>query len=851
MVPRRLGLVLAALGIIIAGCSAPTGRSGPRPEEGALGGLGLSDLPLSFIENRGQADPRVSYYLHGSNASVYFTPQGLTFSLGGERERWTARLDFVGARTVEPSGADPMPGIVSYFRGDPEEWRTGIPTYSRVLYRDLWPGIDLEYAGGARRLKYSFRLEPGADPADIRLSYRGADVGLNGVGELEVSTPVRRLVDERPVSSQILAGRPVSVPTSFELHGSTYGFRVGPYDHGERLTIDPAVLLYAGYIGGDQFDESRAIAIDEIGAAYIGGTASSDQTTFPETVGPDLTHNGGPDAFIGKVNPAGTALVYAGYIGGALTETTYGVDVDAQGAAYITGRTASDEATFPEVVGPDLGYNGGATDTFIAKVNPAGTGLVYAGYIGGSDLEEGNDVEVDASGAAYVTGWTRSDENTFPEVVGPDLMYNGNTDAFVAKVAPSGAALAYAGYIGGSNFDEGSGVALDASGAAYVSGPTASDELTFPEAVGPDLTHNGNTDALVAKVNPSGTALEYAGYIGGANAEDSRGITVDPSGAAYVVGDTRSDQTTFPVLVGPDTTFNGPTTERNAFVAKVNPGGSGLVWAGYIGGDDDDAGRSIGVDPTGAAYVTGRTNSDEASFPVLVAPDLTHNGGTDAFVAKVNPSGSALIYAGYIGGDQFDKGYGLVVDRGGNVFIAGRTNSDEITFPETVGPDLSYNMLGDAFAAKIGTTESCKGQPVTILGSEGDDQILGTADPDVVLALGGDDVVRTIDEADLVCAGGGKDTVRAGGGDGDRSFGEGGSDLLLGQGGKDTAKGGPGKDVVKGGSGRDRVAGQGGNDDVRGQGGPDRLNGGPGEDDCNGGAGTDQAAGCEEESNIP
>jgi hypothetical protein len=354
------------------------------------------------------------------------------------------------------------------------------------------------------------------------------------------------------------------------------------------------------------------------------------------TVGPDLTYNGGnADAFVAKVSAAGTVLVYCGYIGGSGGDTGLGIAVDVSGNAYVAGDTGSStQATFPVIVGPDLTYNG-LGDAFVAKVNTAGTALVYCGYLGGNDSDAARGIAVDYLGNAYVTGGTASTQSTFPVKVGPDLTYNGgNLDAFVAKVNAAGTALVYCGYMGGSDFDSAGGIAVDTSGNAYVTGGTASTEASFPVKVGPDLTYNGYfSDAFVAKINSAGTALVYCGYIGGAGGEQGVGIAVDTAGSAYVTGATGSDETTFPVTEGPDLTFNFGGID--AFVAKVNADGTALVYCGYIGGSGNDFANAIALDASRNAYVTGETSSTEATFPVTVGPDLTFNGVSDAFIVKI------------------------------------------------------------------------------------------------------------------------------------------------------------------------------------------------------------------------
>ncbi len=692
----------------------------------------LEHMPLYFIENRGQLDSRVAFYVQGRDTTLYFTAEGMTLvlteigdrleraSLGRNRQspqprtRRAVKLDFVGANP-EPKilGGDPTSAVVSYFKGRPEEWKAGLPTYASITYADLWPGIDLVYSGTADRLKYSFLVKPGADPGQVRLAYRGASaVRVNGAGQLEIETPGGVLQDDRPYAYQEIEGRRVAVDASYSLDRASggaphrYGFAVQPYDRTRPLVLDPAVLVYAGYIGGGDDDEAYGIAVDGSGNTFVTGLTASTETSFPVTVGPDLTQNGGQDAFVAKVNAAGTALVYCGYIGGSDDDRGLGIAVDGSGNAYVTGRTLSTETSFPVTVGPDLTHNGGGADAFVAKVNAAGTALVYCGYIGGDDDDVGSGIAVDGSGNAYVTGFTASTQGTFPVTVGPDLTHNGGLyDAFVAKVNAAGTALTYCGYIGGNDDDEAYGIAVDGSGNAYVTGLTASTQATFPVTVGPDLTHNGGfADAFVAKVNATGTALVYCGYIGGSGGDYGTGIAVDSSANAYVIGVTTSSQDTFPVTVGPDLTYNGGS---DAFVAKVSAAGTALVYAGYIGGNSDDIGQGIAVDSSGNAYVTGYTQSSQDTFPVTIGPDLTYNGGSDAFVAKVSAAGTALIYCGYIGGSGGDQGYGIAVDSSGNAYVTGLTASTQASFPVAVGPDLTYNGgLNDAFVAKITATPS-------------------------------------------------------------------------------------------------------------------------------------------------
>ena len=708
--------IITATGLLALLVTIASGQDA-KPSTPSLMKASFSKLPIYFVENRGVYPDEVKFYVQGADKTLLFTKDGITFRLRSKNRAWVVKLEFVGANPdVIPRGGDKQQAVFSYFKGPEKDWKTGLPTYSKIVYEELWPGIDLVYRGNVEQLKYEFVVKPGADPGRIELKYRGVtQVEFTKSGALCVETPVGSFEDAPPMAYQDIEGRRVVVHTEYELdqveaHGAQgFRFKVGHYDATRTLVLDPAILLYCGYIGGLGDDYGgTSIAVDAAGNAYVTGSTLSNESSFPVKVGPDLTFNDSfIDVFVAKVNAQGTALVYCGYIGGAgLFEYGNGIAVDAAGNAYVVGWTQSTEQTFPVRIGPDLTHNG-FRDTFVAKVNPQGTALVYCGYIGGNSNDHGHGIAIDAAGNAYVTGWTNSSQNTFPLAVGPDLSFNGAIDAFVAKVNPTGSALVYCGYIGGSGNDIGYGIAVDAAGDASVTGETQSNEQSFPVRVGPDLTFNGGNDAFVAKVITQGTGLVYCGYIGGSGNDFGYGIAVNASGYASVTGKTQSTEQTFPVKVGPDLTHNGG---NDAFVAKVM--GVALVYCGYIGGSGNDIGFGISIDAAGNAYVTGETQSTEQTFPVFVGPDLTFNGGqgtnpTDAFVAKVVAQGTLLEYCGYIGGSDNDFGYGIAVDATGNAFVAGGTLSNEQSFPVKVGPDLTFNAWPgqeDAFVAKVALT---------------------------------------------------------------------------------------------------------------------------------------------------
>jgi hypothetical protein len=611
-----------------------------------------AQLPLSFEANVGQVDPRVDFVSRGSGYTLFLTPREAVLSLrapsltgDGRNAAAVLRLKFVGSEAkprVVPQ--EELPGKVNYLIGkDAKRWRTGVSTYAKVAYQNLYPGIDLVYYGNQRQLEYDFVVSPGTDPNTIALSFEGADqLKVDADGELVLHTVGGEIRQRKPFIYQQVDGVRHEVAGSYKLKDrNTVGFQLADYDASRPLVIDP-VLVYSTVLGGSTDDEGRDIAVDASGNAYV--TGSTQQLTFPSdfptTAGAfDTTHNGVQDAFVTKLNPSGSALVYSTFLGGSNDEFGNGIAVDTSGSAYVTGITGS--PNFPTTVGAfDTTHNGGSFDAFVTKLNPSGSALVYSTFLGGVGTESGNGIAVDTSGSAYVTGDTGSDN--FPTTVGAfDTTSDEDADAFATKLNPAGSVLEYSTFVAGMGTDFGTAIAVDTFGSAYVTGFTAS--INFPTTVGAfDTTHNGFIgdfvmfDAFVTKLNPSGSALDYSSFLGGTGPDFGRGIAVDPTGSAYVTGSTGSSN--FPTTVGAfDTTHNG-VGSSDVFVTKLNPSGSGpLVYSTFLGGSNEDLGFGIAVDTFGSAYVTGFTLS-HLNFPTTAgAFDTTpHAGSTDAFVAKLS-----------------------------------------------------------------------------------------------------------------------------------------------------------------------------------------------------------------------
>ena len=623
-------------------------KTAPKAQTNILDQYGK--LPLSFEANHGQTDSKVKFLSRGHGYSLFLTGSEAVIVLkktapkteemkvlsgrelvkkrgGGAEEGTIVRMELAGANAApRVAGAEELPGKTNYFIGnDPAKWRTNVPTYSKVQYEGVYPGVDLVYYGNQGRLEYDFVVAPGVDPNEIRLKFYGAGkLRLDKKGDLLLGAEGEEVRFEKPLVYQELAGEQKTVESSYVLASTNrIGFQLGEYDHSQPLVIDP-VLSYSTYLGGSASDSGQGIAVDGSGNAYVTGSTSS--TNFPTANALQSTLAGTVNAFVTKINASGSALVYSTYLGGGNQDFSYGIAVDASGNAYVTGSTSS--TNFPTANALQSTIRG-STNAFVTEINAGASALVYSTYLGGNASDAGRGIAVDASGNAYVTGDTTSSNFPTADALQPTLA--GSENAFVTKLNPSGSALVYSTYLGGNSVDQGFGIALDTMGDAYITGLTYSPNFPTANALQPKGgVSEDYDDAFVTKLNPSGSAFVYSTYLGGHTFDGGMGIAVDTSGNAYVTGYTSSvDFPTTPDAL--QSILSNPTNAAyslNSFVTELNPIGSALVYSTYFGVSQ---GQGIAVDASGNVYFTGSAGS----IPTANALQSTNAGSQNAFVAKI------------------------------------------------------------------------------------------------------------------------------------------------------------------------------------------------------------------------
>lgn len=712
MVRPTVAIVLVFLLLLLAGWAGPSGvtvatasRAMSTIVDSTPSSPELTNWEQGFTQNLGQlAASRVRFYSSSTTPRVGFAESEVLFVLAQSRTSPRAvlvRAAFENANPVEPVGIEKLAYSSNFLRGqDSARSRTEVLSYRQVAYRGLYEGIDLVYSASAAGTKYEFLLAPGVSAADIAIRFDGADsMQLDDAGNLFIHTAAGNLMDGVPTGDQSGHG----VACEFILRDiSTVGYRCPSANAAQSLRIDP--LLYATYLGSTGVDQVTAVVADSSGNAYITGAAGGPD--FPTTAGAfDRTFGGGcdtlscADAFVAKLNPSGTALIYATFLGGSGYDKGNAIALDGSGNVYVTGETFSGD--FPTTAGAfDRTYHG-ESDVFVVSLNAAGNALGSSTILGGASSDYSSSIALDAAGGIYVAGHSYSAD--FPTTIGAYNRTFRQHAAFVTKLSATGSSLAYSTFIGDG---QAHAIVVDATSSAVVAGETF--DRFFPATSGALRTTFSQLDGFITKLNASGTGLIYSTLFGGDRWDFIYAMALDAAGDTFVTGQTNS--TDFPVTPGAwNTTIPPPTRAGSVYVAEVNPSGSALNYATFIGGTRGlSSGNAIAIDAGGNAIVVG--NTFDLDFPTTPgAIQRSHQGDAgyaDSFISELNPSGSMLIASTYLGGSYGETALSVGLDAAGNLFVSGGTNSAD--YPVTQGafdttPNVNFttNSIADGFVAKL------------------------------------------------------------------------------------------------------------------------------------------------------
>ncbi len=716
-------------------------------------------LRLSFEANKGQAAGDVRYLARGPGYNLYLLPQEavVVSGLAAHGPSGPPSVVRIQLRGTEPrskvTGTNQLPGRSHYFLGnDPANWHTDVPHFARVKYEGIYPGVDLIYYGKHHQLEYDFVVAPGASPDRISFGFEGIEgLQLDDRGDLVLNTGGSHFRLKKPFIYQEIAGVRQEVAGRYALReADLVGFEVEDYDSSLPLVIDP-ILSYSSYAGGGNYDTGLGIAVGSDGSAYVTGATTSSDFPTQNSLQPGSSSGTlvGIDAFVMKLNPNGSDIIYSTYVGGSRIDVGAAIAVDSAGNAYVTGSTQSADFPIVGAVQPALTARGTQAPSSLSRDPSIKDAIRQRAGDDAKNLWQWNYFYEQITGArapdpfqlvpARPGGgqWAVEEVRTYRlglddwwdlvtrppgSSLGDTLPELGKRSAFVMKLNPSGSRLTYSTYLGGSGDDRATSITVDAERNAYVAGATSS--LDFPVRNAIQETHGGGEpfyafDAFVAKLDAMGTAIVYATYLGGAEYDGARGIAVDADGNAYVSGST--DSPDFPTTAGAFD-IDGPAVEEDyeAFVVKLNAAGSALMYSTYLGGGSYEWGLNIAVDGEGSAYVTGVTGS--ADFPLLNAAQEQFGDddllGFDAFVTKLNADGSELVYSTYLGGAGMEIGYGIAVDTEGNTYVAGET--DSVDFPMMGAFQDANAGLSDGFVVKLGPMGSTAEYSTYIGGSDYD-----------------------------------------------------------------------------------------------------------------------------------
>jgi hypothetical protein len=638
-------------------------------------------VPDGFIENRGQTDARVLYYAPGSRSSVYFTRDAVVFDDRGSapggvlsfrgrsgeirdcpppaagRGR-ALHMRFVGANpnpSIEARGATPT--LYHFFSGvDPAAWRTGVRAYREVVYRDLWPGVDLVYRIENGRVTREILALSSDDARAVRFEIEGAENASAPLSTPEWE-PLRLLVDPVPVDN-------------------------------------PNALVWSTYLGGADLDGAIDLAVNAAGEAIVLGETYS--TDYPATPGAyDVDFNGWVDVVVSKVSADGSSLVWSTYLASSdagVADAPAAIAIDAYGNPVVTGYSS---AGFPVTLGA-YSVAGGGEDIFVTKLSADGDSLLWSALVGGNDFEFPDALVLFPSGSVFVTGATYSAD--FPTTAGVyDATYSPGGDIFVLKISSGGSTLLWSTFVGGGEGGVGTSIAFDSSSRPVITGYASAG--TFPSTeTAYDPTWNGRDDAFVLKLSSGGTSLVWSTFLGGAANDDGVALALDAAGNVFVAGSTSSSD--FPATAGAyDPTWNG---NSDLFVASLSPDGTALRWSSFLGGSDDDKAWDFALDAYGSPVVTGVVSAAVTTdFPTTSSAfDGSFNGGgLDGFVSYLWRDGDVLAWSSFIGGTGADEIHALTLDANGDPVLTGVTDSQDFPTTSNAYDKTLHGTANDVFVS--------------------------------------------------------------------------------------------------------------------------------------------------------
>jgi hypothetical protein len=637
----------------------------------------LGKLPLRFEANQGQSAPSVRFIARSAGHRLLLTGRGASVTLGSHQIDLSL-LHSNPAPRVE--GLNPLPTHTDYLVGSRAQWHSRVPSYERVRYSAVYPGIDLVYYGNQSQLEYDFVLAPGADPDAIRLRFEGADrLRLTADGDLIVASHGSEMVQKHPFIYQQDGDARRAVAGRYVLLGrNTVGLKLDAYDRTRQLVIDP-VLSYLTYMGGSLNDRVNAVKYSNGKLYIVGQTDNGDQPYIDGAFNNNFA--GVTDIFIAIVDATpgnGYPLLYFSYLGGANVDVPQAMDVDANGVIYLTGTTNS--TNFP-VSGNAFQTSGAGsfTGTFVTKLDPSqygGDSLVFSSYLGGiAGVNIGNGIAVDNNGMIYVIGSTKSSDFPVTGNAYQSVLW-GSQDAFVAEIDPNAGQILYATYLGGETVDDGRNILVGANGLVYFTASTLSSQ--FPMAAYQySINPIGAEDIIIGVMDLTKSGIEslvYSTYFGGTGNEEVRAMAFDAKGRVVITGYTLS--TDLPVTPDAVQPTPGGSGNADAFLVIFDPsvlGQGGLQYCTYFGGTHTEVGYGVAGDSAGNVYLTGYTLS--SNLPVAGdVPQATWGGGTDIFVAKIKPgtAGKAgLLFSTFLGTTNVYVPTGMTLAPDGTIFVAG------------------------------------------------------------------------------------------------------------------------------------------------------------------------------------